>query len=88
MFSVMKTEQAFLALADAIKKHGTPICQETDPELWFPETGGENGAFKTAKLFCSQCPVRLECLNLALANNEQHGIWGGLSVKERQRLRR
>lgn len=84
----MKTAQAFTALADAIKKHGTPICQETDPELWFPDTGGENGAHKKAKQFCSECPSRLECLNYAIVANEQHGIWGGLSVKERQRLRR
>lgn len=84
----MRAEQAFIELAQAIKKHGTPVCQETDPDLFFPETGGDNFQFRTAKKFCSRCPVKAECLNLALVNNEQFGIWGGLTTKERKKLGR
>lgn len=84
----MRAEQAYLELAEAIRERGTPVCQETDPDLWFPEVGGDNFQFRTAKKFCQRCPVKTECLNVALVNNEQFGIWGGLTTKERLRLRK
>ncbi len=37
---------------------------------------------------CTSCEVRVECLDYALANDERFGIWGGLSERERRRLRR
>jgi WhiB family redox-sensing transcriptional regulator len=85
----MKPDVAFTALADAIKEHGAPICQEIDGELWFPENGGGGGyEVRLARKLCSSCPVQRECLQFALANNEMYGIWGGLSVTERLRLKR
>ncbi|WP_331712348.1 WhiB family transcriptional regulator [Rhodococcus sp. EPR-157] len=36
-----------------------------------------------AKRICSNCPVRVECANYALAHHEPHGIWGGTTPKER-----
>jgi WhiB family redox-sensing transcriptional regulator len=83
----MKPDQAFTQLADAIKKHGAPICQEIDGELWFPDIGGRNGDVLLAKKFCEECPVKNECLQFALVNNEQYGIWGGLTLKERLRVK-
>jgi WhiB family redox-sensing transcriptional regulator len=41
-----------------------------------------------AKRICSGCEVRAECLEYALAHDERFGIWGGLSERERRRLRR
>lgn len=61
------------------------LCTQMDPELWFPEVG-ENP--RQAKLICSWCEVRSDCLAFALRANEQHGVWGGLSPWERNRLRR
>jgi WhiB family redox-sensing transcriptional regulator len=61
------------------------LCAQTDPEAFFPEKGGST---REAKKICSQCPVRAECLEYALANDERFGIWGGLSERERRRLRR
>ncbi|MGW1939002.1 WhiB family transcriptional regulator [Streptomyces goshikiensis] len=61
------------------------LCAQTDPEEFFPEKGG---ATKTAKQICGACEVRAECLEQALARPERYGIWGGLSEKERLRLRR
>ncbi|MDU4245002.1 MAG: WhiB family transcriptional regulator, partial [Varibaculum cambriense] len=37
---------------------------------------------------CELCEVRDECLSYALENDERFGIWGGLSERERRRLRR
>lgn len=61
------------------------LCAQTDPEAFFPEKGGST---REAKRICSGCEVRAECLDYALANDERFGIWGGLSERERRRLRR
>jgi WhiB family transcriptional regulator, redox-sensing transcriptional regulator len=61
------------------------LCAETDPEAFFPEKGGST---REAKKICSGCEVKAECLEYALANDERFGIWGGLSERERRRLRR
>uniref|UniRef100_UPI0015584E4D WhiB family transcriptional regulator n=1 Tax=Geodermatophilus sabuli TaxID=1564158 RepID=UPI0015584E4D len=60
------------------------LCAETDPEAFFPEKGGST---REAKRVCTGCAVRAECLEFALANDERFGIWGGLSERERRRLR-
>jgi WhiB family redox-sensing transcriptional regulator len=61
------------------------LCAETDPEAFFPEKGGST---REAKKICTGCEVRAQCLEYALANDERFGIWGGLSERERRRLRR
>ncbi|SHG25441.1 WhiB family transcriptional regulator [Geodermatophilus nigrescens] len=60
------------------------LCAETDPEAFFPEKGGST---REAKRVCTGCTVRAECLEFALANDERFGIWGGLSERERRRVR-
>ena len=61
------------------------LCAQTDPEAFFPEKGGST---REAKRICGGCDVRAECLEYALAQDERFGIWGGLSERERRRLRR
>ena len=61
------------------------LCAQTDPEAFFPEKGGST---REAKRVCLSCDVRQECLEYALAHDERFGIWGGLSERERRRLRR
>lgn len=61
------------------------LCAQTDPEAFFPEKGGST---RDAKRVCSVCPVREECLQYAMDNDERFGIWGGLSERERRRLRK
>lgn len=60
-------------------------CLDADPEAFFPEKGGST---REAKRICADCPVTGECLEYALANDERFGIWGGLSERERRRVRR
>jgi WhiB family redox-sensing transcriptional regulator len=60
------------------------LCAETDPEAFFPDKGGST---REAKMVCRGCPVRGDCLEYALANEERFGIWGGLSERERRRVR-
>jgi len=61
------------------------LCAQTDPEAFFPEKGGST---RDAKRICTTCEVKAQCLDYALQNDERFGIWGGLSERERRRLRR
>lgn len=61
------------------------LCAQTDPEAFFPEKGGST---RDAKKVCGACNVRSECLEYALENDERFGIWGGMSERERRRLRK
>ena len=61
------------------------LCAQTDPEAFFPEKGGST---REAKRVCLSCEVRVECLEYALENDERFGIWGGLSERERRRLKK
>lgn len=60
-------------------------CMGVDPDLFFPERGAST---REAKEVCRGCVVREECLEYALSNGEKFGIWGGMSERERRRLRR
>ena len=60
-------------------------CLGVDPDLFFPERGAST---KEVKQVCQGCVVREDCLEYALANGEKFGIWGGLSERERRRIRR
>lgn len=61
------------------------LCAQTDPEAFFPEKGGST---RDAKKVCGSCPVKQQCLEYALSNDERFGIWGGMSERERRRLRK
>lgn len=61
------------------------LCAQTDPESFFPEKGGST---REAKRVCTTCEVRNECLEYALQHDERFGIWGGMSERERRRVRR
>lgn len=61
------------------------LCAQTDPEAFFPEKGGSTRA---AKKICARCDVREECLDYALSHDERFGIWGGLSERQRRKLKK
>lgn len=60
-------------------------CSSADPDLWFSVGAVEH---KQAKIICRQCPVRMSCLEYAMDAPVDHGIWGGLTERERRRHRR
>lgn len=65
-------------------------CTGRDPEIWFPRRGDNSTAY--AKSICGECPVRIKCLNWALATERDawitgtYGIFGGLDPEERRAL--
>jgi WhiB family redox-sensing transcriptional regulator len=70
---------------DVLAWQADSLCAQTDPEAFFPEKGGST---REAKKICGACEVRTHCLDYALANDERFGIWGGLSERERRKLRK
>jgi WhiB family redox-sensing transcriptional regulator len=60
-------------------------CEGSPSNVFYPENEFEMAA---AKAICARCPVRNVCLETALRNNERYGVWGGLTPRERTRVRR
>ena len=58
-------------------------CRGTDLGLFFPDRGESAGP---ARQVCAACPVRQPCLDYAISNGIVHGIWGGLTERERRAL--
>lgn len=65
-------------------------CLTEDPELFFPvgTTGPAFDQIQQAKAVCRRCPVVQQCLQWALDNHQDFGVWGGLSEEERRNVRR
>ena len=70
------------------------LCAQTDPELFFPITGSAGGyvtvdgdRFSTAKAICGRCPVIEPCAAYAMADPTLEGVWGGMTDRERKRMR-
>jgi WhiB family redox-sensing transcriptional regulator len=83
-------ENKYLSLARQIRETQTPPPCEDSPDLFYPD-GFEaltRSAIKAAKEICIGCPYRKACLDYALTAQEQYGIWGGLTVEERNQLLR
>ena len=72
-------------LAAELEWQERALCAQTDPEAFFPEKGGST---REAKRVCMSCEVRVQCLDYALENDERFGIWGGLSERERRRVKK
>lgn len=60
------------------------LCREYDVSIFFP-TGGSAG--NKAKKICDQCSVKIECLEYAIKNNIDYGMWGGVSERGRKRMK-
>ena len=60
-------------------------CRGADADLFFPERGAST---RKAKAICNACDVKGECLDFAIVQGEKFGIWGGMSERERRRVRR
>ena len=58
----------------ALEGHLSLPCRVFDPDLWFADT---QAGLDAAKRLCATCPIRLECLDAAVARGEPWGVWGG-----------
>lgn len=75
-------------------------CRGKPTTWWFPAVGGVYGTggtkhtsrnqalYAQARAVCDDCPIRTDCLHHALTLPEYHGMWGGLTERERRAIRR
>ncbi|AGM28155.1 hypothetical protein MABM_17400 [Mycobacteroides abscessus] len=59
-------------------------CRGMDTNLWYPERGASREC-QLAKAICHDCPVKIQCREYAVSHQEQWGLWGELSLKDRRR---
>jgi WhiB family redox-sensing transcriptional regulator len=60
-------------------------CREVPPSVFFPNDGV---GVEAARKICAECPAKAPCLEYALVNRIDHGVWGGTSERERRRIAR
>jgi WhiB family redox-sensing transcriptional regulator len=60
-------------------------CRDLPPSTFFPSDGV---GVEVARRICADCPVKGPCLEYALENRVDHGVWGGTSERERRRIMR
>jgi WhiB family transcriptional regulator, redox-sensing transcriptional regulator len=60
-------------------------CRLVAPETMFPT---DSTGVVLAQRVCATCPVKLPCLEYALATHIEHGVWGGTSSRQRSRINR
>ncbi len=58
-------------------------CRDEPPSRFFPSDGV---GVEVARRICATCPVKTPCLEYALDQRVDHGVWGGASERERRRL--
>ena len=75
---------------DADDWRARSLCRDSNSELFFPigATGIALDQIDAAKEICEVCPVNEECLEFALATNQEAGVWGGTTEDERRKLRK
>jgi WhiB family redox-sensing transcriptional regulator len=77
-------------------EEGTPLCAETDPDMFFPVEPFEGSlhvkenyyAEADAKAFCAECPYKIACFAYAMKDSNLQGIWGGTTANDRHNIRR
>lgn len=77
-------------------------CTEVDPEMFYPTRPGDDvdydnadaamqvcwGVDEDGRITQGECPVRMQCLNTALDDDEREGIWGGTTPSMRRKIHR
>ena len=81
----METKLIEALVLDRLSWQDFANCSGADQDLFFPERGAST---RKAKAICAACSVKEECLEFAITQGERFGIWGGLSERERRKIRR
>ena len=76
-------------LHEEIERIGGVACQNFPDEMYEEEDNADSRAMQhIIKQICADCPLNRDCLDYAITAREQHGIWGGLTTKEREEIHR
>lgn len=71
------------ARSEAPAYQARALCASTAPEAFFPEKGGST---RDAKAICARCEVKVDCLSYAIGTDAKFGVWGGMTMSERDEL--
>ena len=63
-----------------------PLCAEIGGDWWFIDKDDNNINASLPKSVCGRCEHRVECAEWGI-QNEEYGIWGGLTPRQRQKIR-
>lgn len=63
--------------------YGDALCAQVDPGIFFPD---KPGPVARARATCNTCPVQETCLDYAVENRIDGGVWGGVPERERRKL--
>ena len=90
-FRQTKQVREYATLMSLIRNNGGVECEQL-PDVFFPEDGRNLAETKQmdamAKEVCERCPLRIQCGEYAIFTQEPYGIWGGLTVTDRELLRK
>lgn len=82
--------EGFLQYPDDGRWRDKASCKNVDNRLFFDFFQGnckaDDERLAFLKELCSKCPVKKECLDFAVRNGIQYGVWGGLLPKERKEI--
>jgi len=86
-FDNKDAERAYRDLMQAIQDNDGVECAQL-PDIFFPEEWAKSthADILLAKTVCGRCPVKTQCLEYAMTEDE-HGLWAGLTAHERRQLR-
>jgi WhiB family transcriptional regulator, redox-sensing transcriptional regulator len=82
---------SYVRLQEAIVGAGGVVCEQVPFAFFYDDEDSrtdEREKVRVAREICSECPVRMLCLDYAMEANEQFGVWGGMTYKERKQLKR
>lgn len=86
MFNSTVQQRDWKELQDAIDVAATIVPCVSYPDAWYPDAQDDTVRhYKEAKKLCGSCPVITECAVYAI-KHEDHGLWGGLTPPERDRI--
>jgi WhiB family redox-sensing transcriptional regulator len=60
-------------------------CRRYPATAFFPSDGA---GVEAARAICDGCAVAARCLDYALEQRIEHGVWGGASERQRRRILR
>ena len=87
MVQTDKSRQIYAELRDEVEVMGSTPCEDWPDGFFIDELDPlQAEKIRSARILCGDCPIKMKCLEYALEAHEVHGIWGGLTPKERKRL--
>lgn len=78
----MTPSGTYLIVPGPWSAYGT--CTQMNGDLWFPEPGADASL---AKELCAECPVLTQCREYALRSEDEYGVMGGLTARQRRDMR-